>query len=119
VSDVFRIKVWKWGSYTEALVDAEDDARLGLSLVRWHAVTGYACHNRLGYMHRHILGLEKGEQRFVHHVNENPVDNRKENLQVFESRSAANSAPHPKRDAACALSAEERYALWRAKWTAA
>lgn len=52
-------------------------------------------------MHREILGLEIGDPRVVHHLNENPVDNRRANLQVCESRMQAQAAPHPKRDDVC------------------
>jgi hypothetical protein len=99
--------------YGYAEVDAADAERLDLASRSWCLLDGYAYNNAVGYMHRHILGLVRGEQRFVHHVDEVKLNNRRANLEVFNSRSEANQAPHPKRDAICALSADEREARWR------
>lgn len=85
-----------------ALVD--DDVYEWLSSYRWNDVTGYAArkeNKRTVYMHREILGLATGDPRITHHINENKLDNRRENLAVFASKSEANCQPHPQRDAAC------------------
>jgi len=69
-----------------ALVDAEDYERV--AAMRWHRHQyggmryPYARHCRGFYMHRFILGLEKGDRRIVDHVNRNGLDNRKTNLRV-------------------------------------
>lgn len=96
MTDVVKIPVGRYGDF--ALVDAADEARLNLSSYRWNGGTGYACNSILGPMHRVILGLVIGEQRFVHHINEDKLDNRRANLQIFDNLSACNGAPHPKRD---------------------
>lgn len=107
---VVLIPVRWYDTIEYAIVDREDDARLGLSKVRWHSITGYAHHKTFGYMHRAVLDLVKGD-RIVHHVNEDKLDNRRSNLQVFETRSEANLAPHPIRDYRCGLTEAERERL--------
>lgn len=104
---VVRIPVTWRGEVEYALVDSDDNERLGLDKYRWNNITGYANHHALGYMHRAILGLAKGA-KIVHHLNENKLDNRRENLVVCESRAEANNLPHPNRDRLCGLSWQER-----------
>lgn len=38
------------------------------------------------YMHRHVMGLVKGDRKVVDHLNHNPLDNRKCNLRVTTSK---------------------------------
>lgn len=82
-----------------ALVDAADYDRVRPH--RWFYMDGYAASPQTGPMHRFLLGLERGDPRVVHHVNERKTDNRRGNLTVCANKSAANMLPHPKRDAAC------------------
>lgn len=77
-----------------AWVDAAD-AELVIPY-RWNLVGGYATRGDM-VMHRLILGLNPG-CGVVHHVNEDKLDNRRENLRVFATASEANLQPHPKRD---------------------
>lgn len=72
-----------------ALIDAADAADV-LSY-RWYRAndTGYALRakwqdgrTRKVYLHRHLLGLERGDRRQVDHVNRDRLDNRRSNLRV-------------------------------------
>jgi hypothetical protein len=68
-----------------ALVDPEDYP--ALADYKWHRTSeNYARRSiqrdRKVYMHRQILGLERGNPLFVDHVNRNRLDNRRENLRV-------------------------------------
>jgi len=51
---------------------------------RWYAVTSLPNSNANQYMHRRIVPDAGSE--FVHHVNGNPLDNRRENLVAISSR---------------------------------
>lgn len=68
------------------LVDEEDYEYL--SQFRWtKATVGYARRNYKGgsiYMHREIMGLVKGDGKYVDHMNHNKLDNRKSNLRVCD-----------------------------------
>lgn len=96
---------------TYALIDAADaDA---ISRYKWLRLGGYALAGaRLDWtaprldamaMHRFLLGLKRNDGKVTHHINEDPLDNRRENLQVFDNAIEANCQPHPRRD------------LWRRK----
>ncbi len=93
---LYRIPVKRRGEIVAwALVDLRD---FGLRSRSWTlSPYGYATSNGES-MHRAILGLAKGDPRVGHHRNEDPLDNRRENLQVFASNSAHLMAPHPKAD---------------------
>lgn len=94
------------------LVDADLADELGE--YRWHWNGGYAVRGvpagdpNSSAMHRQVCGLLRGDPRVVHHVNEDPLDNRRENLEVCASMSDASRRPHPKRDEASRLG-WERY----------
>ena len=48
------------------------------------------------YLHRHILGLTKGDGKIGNHINRDPLDNRRENLRVVtRAAPAPKSAPLP------------------------
>lgn len=86
-----------------ALVDEADADRV--LAVRWtltrsgRAMGYWKDHRRSTDMSRFVLGMVPGSGRFAHHINEDPLDNRRENLQVFATASEHGMAPHPKRDA--------------------
>lgn len=104
-----------------ALVD--DDVFEAAARYTWNAALGYATRGSgdggVVYMHRWILGLAKGDRRVVHHINEDRLDNRRQNLAICRDRMDHAGWPHPKRDAACAeggrraAEARERFALIR------
>lgn len=78
-------------------VDADVAEELGR--FSWHTQGGcYAATSALGLMHRYLLGIPKGDPRVVHHINEDALDNRRENLQVV-ARDVHGALPHPRRDA--------------------
>lgn len=72
----------------EIIVDDEDLS--SLEMVQWRIHTlGYPCRSVMDngryyivYLHRHLMGLAKGDRRMVDHINGNPLDNRRENLRV-------------------------------------
>lgn len=68
--------------FTWTLVSEDDFEKLSGS--RWQFDHGYARSSVLGYMHRFILGLEKGDKRIVDHINEDTSDNRRENLRITD-----------------------------------
>lgn len=70
-----------------ALVDDDDYDRL--NQFKWcasfHDPNFYAVRggpDGLIRMHREVLGLKRGDKRVGHHINENTLDNRKENLEA-------------------------------------
>lgn len=83
-----------------AIVDDADYQKL--SLWKWHAVlkkTGFYASRqielpRVGtrrrrlsiYMHRYLMGFPAGDVFEVHHKNHQPLDNRKENLEVMSAK---------------------------------
>jgi hypothetical protein len=76
----------------QVLVDDQDAARVLAtkwhiqhdSLKRYGRVYFYRSlpQNKTISLHRFILGLGKGEGGIVDHINNNPLDNRKENLRI-------------------------------------
>lgn len=86
----------------------DDDVYEWAQHYRWNRVDGYVARyiprppgqGRAWPMHREIMGLEIGDPRVVHHLNENKLDNRRANLVVCASKREANSFPHPARDEA-------------------
>ena len=94
----------KWqGSTRDVLVD--DDVYEWAKDHTWTRFSGEYVARRSGSglwpMHREIMGLAIGDHRVIHHINENPLDNRRENLMVCANRSEAQSQPHPLRGRAC------------------
>lgn len=47
---------------------------------------GYARNRKLGSLHRWLLGLERGDKRWVDHINRDRSDNRRSNLRIGTSR---------------------------------
>lgn len=81
------MKIMKLTTGEDVLVD--DDVAIWLADFHWHKMDGYAAHSkdRSGkikkvYMHRVIMGAEKGQQ--IDHKNRNRLDNRRENLRFCE-----------------------------------
>lgn len=93
------IRVQMSGKRADAFALVDDEDGPSVTGQKWWVCGGYAVNNRNRAMHREILGLEPGD-RIVHHINEDPLDNRRANLMICATRSEANSQPHPKRDAA-------------------
>lgn len=88
------------------IVDLVD---LPLALSRkWSLNGGYATSNPVGdessALHRQIRGLKRGDPRVIHHINENTLDNRRENLMICSNKIDAQMQDHPQRDAACRTS---------------
>ncbi|MDG9858223.1 AP2 domain-containing protein [Pseudomonas nitroreducens] len=83
----------------------DDDDFDSLEKFNWRIIgKGYAARNVapenpsegriVAYMHREILGLQKGDSRVVDHVNGNPLDNRRCNLRVCTtSQNGMNRGP--------------------------
>ncbi len=76
-----------------ALVDDEDYERL--SVFNWHCENGrktmYAkkntwCSGKAGtmFMHREVLGLKKGDGKIVDHIDQNGLNNQRNNLRIVE-----------------------------------
>lgn len=63
-----------------AAVD-DEDAEFAKSRHWWATGRGYAA-CEVGYLHRLILGLRKGDGKDVDHINRNPLDCRRANLRV-------------------------------------
>lgn len=82
------------------LVDDDIAAWIGdgkLSL--WY---GYVLLNSV-QLHRQIMGCVRGDGTEVHHVNEDPTDNRRENLLVVNGKKEHGAQPHPWRGRLCSL----------------
>jgi hypothetical protein len=80
-----------------AVVDDEDFERL--NALKWYYFNGYAT-SRKGFMHRLVMGFERGRRSFgfmdtqVDHINRDKLDNRKSNLRVCTaSENAKNRTP--------------------------
>lgn len=60
---------------------------------RWdsESKTFYAESGSVGFMHRFIMGLKRGDKRQVDHINHNGLDNRKENLRVVTNKQNAQN----------------------------
>lgn len=78
------------------LVDDQDFEWLS----KYRSVLRTACNGELCYahtkvngayvpMHRLIMGLPKGDQRMVHHVNGSGLDNRRDNLRILDYQTHA------------------------------
>lgn len=65
-----------------ALVDEEDYERV--SQYSWYCLktNDYAVNNKVGSMHRFIMGLEKNDKRVIDHKYHNTLDNRKSQLRI-------------------------------------
>lgn len=98
------VKGWKEIPLTRgkvALVDLDD-----LEMVsgnKWCAMKGrngayYATSKDSILMHRHILGLSRGDRRVVDHVNGDGLDNRRANLRVCESKENLRNTGRSKRN---------------------
>lgn len=84
----------------EVLIDAADEAFYDRHV--WHlSGGGYVVRNcyvdgKRGQskLHRDLLGLVKGDQNVVDHINRNPLDNRRANLRLVEVwENAQNRGP--------------------------
>lgn len=97
-----RVPLLRYGQPTDmfAVVD-EDDLPL-IAGIRWYWTGGYAAGSKNGFliMHRHILGLAKGD-RVVHHINEDRLDNRRKNLAICRDKLDHGGQPHPLKSALC------------------
>ena len=101
------------------LVD-DEDAGLATEF-RWSLnANGYAWRSIMGgtrhvYLHRQLLGLERGDRRQVDHVNRNKLDNRRSNLRVVTPAENRQNTP------ALGGSSRHRGVRWdaaRGKWAA-
>jgi hypothetical protein len=80
------------GENRYAIIDKEDYARL--ANFRWYArvtpctiyVVGFFHGKYIGYMHRVIMRLPKGNKKQIDHINHNGLDNRKSNLRVVSHK---------------------------------
>lgn len=93
----YRQRIAAW-----TVVDA--DAYERLARYRWTlSPWGYASRSHGGRshtMHREVVGLFPGDGRVVHHVNEDPLDNRRENLLVCRDASEHGRLPHRRKNLA-------------------
>lgn len=96
-----------------------------LSKYNWHyATVGYAFRNDTKnykrdsvLMHRHILGLSKGDGKLVDHVNGDGLDNRRENIRICtKSQNQQNQKPrHTNRSKYKGVGYYKRDEKWRAR----
>lgn len=106
-----------------AIVDKEDFE--WLSKFNWHYnKNGYAIRNiRINgkssgeYMHRAIMGLKRGDMRYVDHANGDGLDNRRQNLRVCtKSQNQQNQKPrHTKVSKYKGVGYYKRDEKWRAR----
>lgn len=85
-----EIKMYRWDGSVSAvtLVDDEDEARFGH--LRWcYTPRGYVTRSAGGrknqwtmWLHREILGLERGDPMMGDHINGDTLDNRRSNLRI-------------------------------------
>lgn len=105
-----------------ALVSDEDYDRLMQS--RWSLTrSGYAVRSdrltgsKTQGMHRAVYELGQGDERVVHHLNEDKLDNRRENLEVLANRMAHANTKHPiarARVRAAFDKSDDTYIFWEA-----
>lgn len=96
-----------------AIVDAADYE--WLSQWKWRLQCGYVSRStragggksRAILMHREILGLSRGDRRQGHHINHDPLDNRRSNLGIVTAQQ--NSTDQRKKEGASGL----KGASWR------
>jgi len=100
MSEPVRIPLGRKVVVAHALVDAADADRI--SAHAWRMTGGYPSRTELVdgrprtvYMHREVLGLERGDG-VVDHVNGNALDNRRANLRV--GTQAQNNQNKPPRE---------------------
>jgi hypothetical protein len=94
------------------IIEAGDYERF--RIWKWRLVAGYVSRstrvggkNRNVSMHREILGLAYGDKRQGHHINHNPLDNRRSNLRIVTAQQ--NSTDQRKKASASGL----KGASWR------
>lgn len=94
--------------WTEIIVDNDPILLLMISGWAWRVSrNGYVYRmarkpnggSRAQYLHRLILMLEYGDPREGHHINSNPLDNRRENLQIVDKIENLKNRRRQARDA--------------------
>jgi hypothetical protein len=63
---------------SETLVD--DELYYNLIQYPWHISRGYSNSKKIGLMHRYIMNYDGND--YIDHINNNPLDNRKNNLRI-------------------------------------
>lgn len=85
-----------------------------------YAILGYLGERR--YVHRYVLGLEKGNPLEADHINRDRLDNRRENLRVAtRAQNNQNTAPHRRKRRCAVRQSCYRGVSWGArdrKWAA-
>jgi hypothetical protein len=76
-----------------ALIDDEDYDLV--KDINWSFRSGYVCGGARSYMHRLVMGLERGDGKVVDHINRNRLDNRKSNLRVGTQAQNNTNLPLP------------------------
>lgn len=74
------------GTMDKAIIDDDDFPMISSHTWSFSRKTKYPrCRNKYGetvYMHRLIMGLNRGDKRCVDHINGNVLDNRRSNLRI-------------------------------------
>jgi hypothetical protein len=82
VSDMERVRQFKWFYNVK-------DKKSGAAYIQRNAKI-YDKNGKVKrfteYLHRFILNLKRKDKRIVDHINNNPLDNRKENLRIVSQR---------------------------------